>query len=472
MKFAKYLEENCIPEWKAAYFDYKKGKKLIKRAEVQDSNAVHRRGRTNSPSTMPLVRRIGRQGPSNYGSTNTDRTNNSTDQASNEQRYKLQPHHLLDKSDTEDQNVTRPPATFSTHESLAPERPGNLLLENVSGGNTIDSHDIELVPKNEAQETFYNFVDQQIRKIDDFYVEREAEAGKRLGELRSQLQEMKDRKKLLSSRRLPTVEDRNRRSDYTRSLVANVRSLFSYADVDLLNSHPISDDPNIESATQMLLTYRVARRRLRIAIQEFYHSLELLQSYRSMNRTALTKVLKKFDKTVKAKSGPQYLYVFNHKTYIGTSSFLDKIMRDSEDVYAKYYYNGDRKHALAALRTKERTEDYRFTMLRIGICAGLSVALGLEGLVRSQVNFAHGVERAYLLQIWASLFFLIFMSLLFGINCYIWSRNKVNYVFIFEYNRFLPSFPFCSVFSSGCVSQISFQASQIGIRYSSSELPL
>lgn len=437
MKFAKYLDDNCIPEWKAAYIDYKKGKKLIKRAQAQLSfkDFQKYRGRHVSPSETPLVNSSRPSKRTSYGATR--REDGGSDHSSEELANPGEQSAARKTLSRNDSPSKPEPAMVA---GGSPSSPGLLrrlsswvITDPVSGARK-PNLDMELVPENEAQGTFYDFVRQQVEKVDDFYKEREEEAGKRLGELRFQLQEMKDRKKVLQGKRRSNIVEQNAHSDYTRSIVANVRSLFSYADVDLLNSHPIGDDPGEESTTQLLLTYRVSRRRLKIAIQEFYHSLELLQSYRNMNLTALTKVLKKFDKTVKAKSSPIFLKMYSEETYIGTSNFLDKIMHDSENVFAKYFYKGDRKHAVAALRSKVRTEDYRFTMLRIGVYAGLAIALGLEGLVRSQVAFMMDVQRTFLLQVWGAFFFLILMSLLFGLSCYIWTKNKINYVFIFEYN--------------------------------------
>lgn len=441
MKFAKYLEENCIPEWKAAYFDYKKGKKLIKRVQVQKTSRDGSRSKSakqDSPSSTPLVDGTQPRAGPTYGATaNSQVERNAVDGF---------PEVFLRSGDRADTDLSFPAATVSdNNQSGSPGRRMGLTKRlsrwNSGPGDAGDRtihEEIELLPSDEAQQTFYVFLEQEIQKIDRFYTEREADAGKRLIELRFQLQEMKDRKRMIANKRKPTVAERRAaRSDYSSAAIriaANVRSLFSYADSDLINNHPLDDDPKSETATQMLLTYRVARRRLRIAIQEFYNSLELLQSYRTLNRTALTKVLKKFDKTAGVKAGPVFLRILNSKTYIGNSDFLEKIMHESEDVYAKYYYHGDRKHAVSALRTKQHTEDYRFTMLRIGTYFGLAIVMGLEGLVRSQVDKSSDTLRVYLLQVWAAFFLLILITLLFGVNCYLWTRNKINYVFIFEFD--------------------------------------
>ena len=53
---------------------------------------------------------------------------------------------------------------------------------------------------------------------------------------------------------------------------------------------------NPSQATAGYVEYRVARRRLKQAILEFYRGMELLKEYRLLNQTGLAKILKKFDK--------------------------------------------------------------------------------------------------------------------------------------------------------------------------------
>ncbi len=68
--------------------------------------------------------------------------------------------------------------------------------------NILNFHneEIELQVENEAQQKFFDFLEHELQKIDQFYTEREREAGKRLFELRMQLQEMTDLKKQVCSK--------------------------------------------------------------------------------------------------------------------------------------------------------------------------------------------------------------------------------------------------------------------------------
>ena len=75
--------------------------------------------------------------------------------------------------------------------------------------------------------------------------------------------------------------------------------------------------------------YRVARRRLKQAILEFYRSMELLKEYRLLNRTGLEKILKKFDKTAKRKISGEYTEKFK-SMYFEQSDELENLINCTE----------------------------------------------------------------------------------------------------------------------------------------------
>ena len=83
--------------------------------------------------------------------------------------------------------------------------------------------------------------------------------------------------------------------------------------------------------------YRVARRRLKKAIVEFYRGMELLKGYRSLNRAGLTKLLKKFDKNNRHKISGEYAVKLK-SVHFDQSDELENLM-DHTEVWGRFRIN-------------------------------------------------------------------------------------------------------------------------------------
>ena len=77
------------------------------------------------------------------------------------------------------------------------------------------------------------------------------------------------------------------------------------------------------------IDYRLARRRLKQAILEFYRGMELLKGYRLLNKTGLTKILKKFDKTTGRKISEEYAEKFKSR-HFNQSGELESLLEKAE----------------------------------------------------------------------------------------------------------------------------------------------
>ena len=89
-----------------------------------------------------------------------------------------------------------------------------------------------------------------------------------------------------------------------------------------LMAHPITTKTGY-------VEYRVARRRLKQAILEFYRGMELLKEYRLLNRTGLEKILKKFDKIAGRKISGEYAEKLK-SMHFDQSDELENLMNHTE----------------------------------------------------------------------------------------------------------------------------------------------
>ncbi|KAF3919113.1 hypothetical protein ABW21_db0206245 [Orbilia brochopaga] len=186
--------------------------------------------------------------------------------------------------------------------------------------------------------------------------------------------------------------------------------------------------------------YRTAKRKLKAALVEYYHSLELLKSYSLLNREAFRKILKKFDKTAHTHIATKYLEEKVHPTPFASSEQIERLLTQTEDLFATHYEKGRRKHAVERLRTREPKKSATGPVFRSGIYIGMSLPLIVQALYeassRGDDNYGmrHESEVSYLLQIWAGFAFPALFMLLFSACCRAWVLARINYVFIFEFD--------------------------------------
>ena len=218
------------------------------------------------------------------------------------------------------------------------KRSGRKTTMDEGVGLTIDS-DLEY---DEAELNFLHWLDSEINKIDEFYLQKENDAEERYKLLSAQLEalrRLRETYRLESSETSQSVSraepsDGHRASwvkkpiDRMRASFDGLSSAMPAADHERraknpeLMAHPIS-------TTTGYVEYRVAKRRLKQAILEFYRGMELLKGYRLLNRTGLSKILKKFDKTSGRKISAEYTEKLK-SVHFDQSDSLEHIMDHTE----------------------------------------------------------------------------------------------------------------------------------------------
>jgi xenotropic and polytropic retrovirus receptor 1 len=190
----------------------------------------------------------------------------------------------------------------------------------------------------------------------------------------------------------------------------------------------------------MAVQFPAARRKLKIAMAEFYRRLELLKLYALLNRTAFRKINKKFDKTVGCSKGKMYMDKVNN-AHSMLSDILDNIINDIEDLYARYFERGNRKIAIRKLRRRVAQEgDFWAPTIRSGILLGTRAVFAVQGVVdavdrlRYPITPEEATITSYLLQMYGGYFLMWLLVALFCINAAVFSHFRINYAFIFEFD--------------------------------------
>ncbi|KAF5106775.1 hypothetical protein DV453_003662 [Geotrichum candidum] len=310
------------------------------------------------------------------------------------------------------------------------------------------------------QVDFTTWLDEQFKKIDSFYKEKEKEAVERYLMLQDQLFNLREQKisarvakaqakpskiKIPSNPTATKIKKKIAHNIDLPSLPASIHDAFfshtkkdhdkqSGSEEESAEEEEISRDYVKRNKDDDHIPYQVARRQIKIAIGEFYRSLELLKSYRTLNQTAFRKMTKKFDKMTGRSLQKPYMEKVN-SSYFCQSEIVDDLIRKTEDMFAMYFENGNHKHAVEKLRAKSVPEDHYIAMFITGLSYGLSAPLLIQAVVKG-VDRIHedDPDALFLFQIWGGFFLVLLMLALFQINCLIWKLYKINYPFIFEFH--------------------------------------
>ncbi|KAK7749781.1 Xenotropic and polytropic retrovirus receptor 1 [Cytospora paraplurivora] len=344
----------------------------------------------------------------------------------------------------------------------------------------------------EKEQDLFEFLDSELEKVETFYRQKEDQAGQRLVLLREQLHEMRNR------RISEIAEARRRKRDgesngHSAKKIDGSNGVGHLPLLDPLKAKLFRPGPNSKAFQKMPQTpshtgaepdqgrdyvrrppedevpYRTAKRKLKLALQEFYRGIELLKSYALLNRTAFRKLNKKYDKTVNARPTYRYMNEKVNKAWFVNSDVLDGHLQAVEDLYARYFERGNHKIAAGKLRSLSRKKrDESGSAFRNGLLIGVGAVFAIEGVVSGAQLLFHDdyqvrMHTTYLLQIYAGYFLMLYLFSLFCLDCKVWTANRVNYPFIFELDprsrldwRQLAEFPSFFLFLFGVFIWLNF----------------
>ncbi|KAK3078965.1 hypothetical protein LTS18_006095, partial [Coniosporium uncinatum] len=326
----------------------------------------------------------------------------------------------------------------------------------------------------DRQDEFFGFLEGELMKIETFYKQKEDEATGRLQILREQLHIMRDRRveELLAAKNRrqhngsrganhegeemsPGDSGDERPVSRKGTWLGTIDGLLGVAKTGRLGktskameglATPTAPNP-IDSRRDYTrrpvhadVPYRTAKRKLKIALAEYYRGLELLKSYALLNRTAFRKINKKFDKTINAKPAGRFMTEKVNKAWFVQSNVIEEHIRAVEDLYARYFERGNHKVAAGKLRaTGPSAGDYTGSVFRSGCLLTAGAVFGIQGLTYgAELLFSNdpvlALHTSYLMQLYAGYFLILFLMLLFCLVCKFWAISKINYPFIFEFD--------------------------------------
>uniref|UniRef100_A0A0D9VMH3 SPX domain-containing protein n=1 Tax=Leersia perrieri TaxID=77586 RepID=A0A0D9VMH3_9ORYZ len=158
-----------------------------------------------------------------------------------------------------------------------------------------------------------------------------------------------------------------------------------------------------------------AEKNIRDAFMALYRGLELLKKFSSLNVKAFTKILKKF---VKVSEQQRVTDLFSEKVKRSPFSSSDKLADEVECIFMKHFTGNDRKVAMKYLKPQQPRNTHMITFL---VCSRPMSVASLLPLVTQPT--------------WKSMFALISLHIfLYGCNLFMWKSTRINHNFIFDFS--------------------------------------
>uniref|UniRef100_A0A2M4AJ02 Putative small molecule transporter n=1 Tax=Anopheles triannulatus TaxID=58253 RepID=A0A2M4AJ02_9DIPT len=242
-------------------------------------------------------------------------------------------------------------------------------------------------------ESFYNYSDNELKKINTFFAEKLAEATRKYATLSNQLR----------------------------------------TQLEMHQKSKSGKGGQAASHKPVQLPHRKAQE-LKLAFSEFYLSLILLQNYQNLNHTGFRKIMKKHDKILASDTGASYLKDVVEMSCFFSNKDIGKLINETETTVTVQLEGGDRQRAMKRLRVPPLGEQQSpWITFKVGLFVGCFVVLLVTIILSAIFHYRDvGDNLRIAFRLYRGPMLLILFIFLIGINIYGWRSSGVNHVLIFE----------------------------------------
>jgi hypothetical protein len=229
----------------------------------------------------------------------------------------------------------------------------------------------------------------------------------------------------------PDVKSKRRASSiqiakFLKATVTNNTNIFGATDEDF------EDDPDLDHKD-------VAKAEsTRRSLVDQYRVAKLLQNYAMMNVTGFVKIIKKFDKTVPSEKG-RFKRALESQHMLNDAKAVETLSNKYEKYYANWFCNGDMREAKAQMLVKRGDGlDMDWSQLQLGYRMGMCAILALWvcwDMVWGM--FEHGkttIGARHAFPVFRACGGLLLLQWFWGCSVFMWTRYRVNYIFLFDFN--------------------------------------
>lgn len=177
---------------------------------------------------------------------------------------------------------------------------------------------------------------------------------------------------------------------------------------------------------------------IRRSLIDQYRIAKLLQNYAMMNVTGFVKIVKKFDKTIPSESG-RFKKALEGRYMLNDAKAVETLSNKYEKYYANWFCNGDMREAKAQMLVKRGDGlDMDWSQLRLGYRMGMCAILALWvcwdmvwGMIKNGESTI-GARHAF--PVFRACGALLLLQWFWGCSVFMWTRYRVNYIFLFDFN--------------------------------------
>ncbi|KAK6242716.1 hypothetical protein SCA6_008105 [Theobroma cacao] len=143
---------------------------------------------------------------------------------------------------------------------------------------------------------------------------------------------------------------------------------------------------------------RKVEKRLRKVFIEFYQKLQLLKHYSFMNLTALSKIMKTYEKIASRRAARPYMKRVKN-SYIGSCDEVNNLLERVEAIFVKHFSNANIQEGMKSLRPKSKKEKHSVTF-GSRFFSGFSIALLIAVVLRMETRkLTHKEGASYMVNV-------------------------------------------------------------------------
>ena len=195
------------------------------------------------------------------------------------------------------------------------------------------------------------------------------------------------------------------------------------------------------------------------ALVDQYRSAKLLHNFAIMNYTGFVKIVKKHDK-VNPEHKKRYERLIRPENICNEGKSVEALSDRMESLYATWFCDDNRSEAIAQLLPKRGDGlEMDWSQLRLGYRMGMCTILGLWvcwdcvwGLL-SEHSSTIGARTAF--PVFRGCGGLLFLQWFWGMSVWVWTRYRVNYIYLFDLNPRTVESPL-SIFNSAVDNTLVF----------------